>query len=135
MKTLKVLSCLILSIAPASAQTYSASQLNQYCLSNKALVIGYVAGILDKAEIDSRVLIDFYLQTYDVSKTKERIEKDKRKIIESFDAVDVCHSMETSIEHEVELLCKFVEGNPDRLQEAPAELLRLALRAESTCNQ
>jgi Rap1a immunity proteins len=133
MKAPTVLSCLIISIAAASAQTYSANELNQYCHSNKAFVVGYVAGVLDKAEIDSKVLIDFYLQTYDVSKTAERIEKDKKKIVESFDAIDECPSMETPIEQKVDALCKFIQSNSDRRQETPAKLLRLALRAESPC--
>jgi hypothetical protein len=112
----------LLSIFGASAQ--SGNELSQQCQTNKLLIAGYVAGALDKAAVDSDVLIQFFLDTYDVRKTAERIEKDNRTLVASSFAIDgYCVPKETTVEQKAGVFCKYLLDNPSQRSKNAAALL------------
>jgi hypothetical protein len=124
---------LLLGILGARAQ--SGNELSQQCLTNnKVLVFGYVEGVLDKAVVDSEVLLHFYFDTYDKLKTADRIERDNQVLVRSFLAVDgYCVPKEATFEQKADVFCKYLLDNPDQRTKNAAELLGSALKTAWPC--
>jgi hypothetical protein len=61
LKAFAVGMALILTLLPADAKT--GDELYRQCRSNRDVILGYIAGALDKAAVDSEVLIRLYLDT------------------------------------------------------------------------
>jgi hypothetical protein len=133
MKTFVAMMCLLLSVLAARAQ--SGNELHQQCLTNsKALVFGYIKGVLDKADVDTEVLFHFYFDTYDEPKTIERIERDNQAIIRTFFLVNgYCVPEEATVEQKADVFCKYLLNNPDQRTKNAAELLGSALRRAWPC--
>lgn len=132
MRIFAVAVCFLLGILAASAQT--GDELSQQCHSNRAFVLGFVEGVLDKAALDSDVLFHFVFDTYDVHKSADRIEKDNQALVRSFFAIDgYCPQKETTSEQKAEVFCKYLLDNAEQRAKNAAELLGSALKASWPC--
>jgi hypothetical protein len=122
---------LMLTLLSADAKT--GDELNQQCRSNRDAILGYVAGALDKAAVDSEVLIRLYLDTYDVHKAPEQIERDNGTIVKSHMAIDYCVPKETTIEQLADVFCRYLAENPRQRNNNAPEILGTAIKAACPC--
>src|ERR1022692_4941551 len=122
---------LMLTLLSADAKT--GSELNQQCRSNRDVILSYIAGALDKAAVDSEVLIRLYLDTYDVHKTPERIERDNRTIVKSHITIDYCVPKEITIEQLADVFCRYLAENPGQRNNSAPEILGAAIKAAWPC--
>jgi hypothetical protein len=122
----------MLSIASAGA--LNGEQLIEQCLANKLMVAGYVAGALDKASVDSDILVRFFFDTYDVHKTAERIEKDNRTLTQSSLTLDgYCIPEVITLEQKASVYCRYLADNPEQRNRNGSELWVAAARVAWPC--
>jgi hypothetical protein len=131
-KTFALVVCLLLGVLEARAQT--GDELSKLCQTNRPLVVGYVAGVLDKATADSDVLFHFYFDTFEVNKDAAKIANDNRVLIASSDAIDgYCIPRNATLERKVDAFCEYLSNNPDQRHNDAVKLLGEAERAEWPC--
>jgi hypothetical protein len=101
---------------------------------NKQLVAGYLAGALDKAAVDSDILFKFFFETYDVQKSREKIEKDNQTLTRSSLALDgYCIPETTTLEQEVNAYCKYLADHLAERNRSAAELWGMAAKGAWPC--
>jgi hypothetical protein len=123
-----------LMLGPFSADALSGDELYAQCNANKQLVVGYVAGALDKAAADSDILIKFYFETYDVLKSRERIEKDNQTLTKSSLALDgYCIPETTTLEQEANVYCMYLADHPAERSRSAADLWVTAAKGAWSC--
>jgi hypothetical protein len=117
-----------------SADALSGNELFEECIANKPLVVGYVAGISDKAAIDSDILFKFFFDTYDVMKTAEQIQRNNDTLVKSSLALDgYCIPEGTTPFQKANAYCRYLADNPERRSSSGAELWVSAAKAVSPC--
>jgi Rap1a immunity proteins len=119
-------------ILGVSAQ--SGDELARLCQTNRVLIVGYVAGVLDKASVDTDILFHFYFDTYEGGKTAERIESENRALVASSAAIDgYCIPEETTAEQKADVFCRYLLSYPDQRDKNAAELLGTAAKYAWPC--
>jgi hypothetical protein len=122
------------TLSIASANALDGEHIIEQCLANKQMITGYVAGALDKAAVDSDILVRFYFDTYDVLKTAEQIEKDNRTLTQSSLALNgYCIPKVITLEQKASVYCKYLADNPEQRNRNAAELWVTAARAAWPC--
>jgi hypothetical protein len=132
MRAFAIIVVFLSSVLGVRAQ--NGDELNRQCQTNRALIVGYVAGVLDKAAVDSDVLFHFYFDTYEGHKTAERIQRDNKALVASSTAIDgYCIPEGTTVEQKADVFCKYLLDNPDQRDENAAELLGAAAKDAWPC--
>jgi len=132
MRTFAIAVIFLSGILGVSAQ--SGDELARQCQTNRVLIVGYVAGVLDKASVDTDVLFHFYFDTYEGGKTAERIESENRALVASSAAIDgYCIPEETTAEQKADVFCRYLLSNPDQRDKNAAELLGTAAKYAWPC--
>jgi len=117
-----------------SAEALSGDELNAQCVASKQLVVGYVAGALDKAAADSDILFKFFFETYDVLKSREKIEKDNQTLVKSSLALDgYCIPETTTLEQKANVYCMYLADHPAERNTSAAELWVTAAKEAWPC--
>lgn len=117
-----------------SAKALSGDELYARCIANRQLVAGYVAGALDKAAVDSDILFKFFFETYDVLKSRERIEKDNQTLVKSSLALDgYCIPEITTLEQKANVYCMYLSDHPAERNRTAAELWVTAAKGAWPC--
>jgi hypothetical protein len=132
---LEILAVILASmLCTVSADALSGKELVEQCLTNKQSIVGYIAGASDKASVDSDILFRFYLDTYDVMKTAERIERDNQTLTRSSLALDgYCIPEAATPEQRANVYCKYLADNPEQRNRSGAELWVTAAKAAWPC--
>ena len=132
MKTISLAVCLLFGALDARAQT--GDELSKQCQANRPLVAGYVAGVLDKAALDSDVLFHFYFDTYEIHKAANKIADDNRALAASSVAIDgYCIPEATTPEQKIDVFCQYLSNNPGQRNNDAAELVEAAAKAAWPC--
>src|SRR3984885_15005335 len=105
----------------ANAQTFTAAELSSLCSSDRRIVVGYVAGVIDKSDIDYGPVKDLF----DVTMPNNM----KPKTIAAVNAVrDHCPPKDATIGKVVDMLCKAIADHPAQGDLSGATLLDGALK-------
>jgi Rap1a immunity proteins len=111
----------------ASAQTFSAAELSSFCSSDRAIIVGYVAGVVDKSDIDYGPVRDLF----DVTMPNDM----KPKTITAANAVkNHCRPKDATIGRVVDMLCKSITDHPNKGAMSGAALLDAAMNLAWPCN-
>jgi hypothetical protein len=122
MRAVAIVAAFVFGISAAKAQ--NGDVLSEQCRENRTLVVGYVAGFLDKAAIDSDVLFHFYFDTYGGVKTAATIEKDNGALVVASTAINgYCIPDGTTVSEEAHVFCEYLLNNPNQRKDDAAELL------------
>jgi hypothetical protein len=126
MKSIVFLAALLFG-GSASAQTFSAAELHDYCLNDRAIIAGYVAGVVDKSDIDYGSVKNLF----HLAMPSEM----KPNTIAAVNTVrNHCRPKDATIGRAVELLCKSIADHPHVGSMSGAELLDQAMNLAWPCN-
>ena len=122
-----ILSATLLFCECANAQTFTAAELSGLCSSDRRIVVGYVAGVIDKSDIDYGPVKDLF----DITMPNNM----KPKTIAAVNAVrDHCRPKNATIGKAVDMLCKAIADHPTQGDLSGAALLDRAMNLAWPCN-
>jgi hypothetical protein len=122
-----ILSATLLFGACANAQTFTADELSGLCSSDRRIVIGYVAGVIDKSDIDYGPVKNLF----DITMPNNM----KPKTIAAVNAVrDHCRPKDATIGKAVDMLCKAIADHLNQGDFSGAVLLDRAMNLAWPCN-
>jgi hypothetical protein len=122
-----ILSATLLFGECANAQTFTAAELSGLCSSDRRIVVGYVAGVIDKSDIDYGPVKDLF----DITMPNNM----KPKTIAAVNAVrDHCRPKDATIGKAVDMLCKAIADHPTQRDLSGAALLDRAMNLAWPCN-
>jgi hypothetical protein len=122
-----ILSAALLFGECAIAQTATAAELSGFCSTDRSIVVGYVAGVIDKSDIDYGPVKDLF----DVTMPNNM----KPKTIAAVNAVrDHCPPKDATIGKVVDMLCKAIADHPAQGDLSGATRLDGAMKLAWPCN-
>ena len=122
-----ILAAVLLFDQCAKAQTLTLSELSRFCSSDRAIIVGYVAGVIDKSDVDYGPVRDLF----DLTMPHDM----KPKTLAAVSAVrDHCPPNDATIGKAVDMLCKAIADHHTQEELSGAGLLDKAMNAAWPCN-
>jgi hypothetical protein len=112
----------------ATAQTFTLPELLGFCSNDRSIIVGYVAGVIDKSDVDYGPVWDLF----DVTMPHNM----KPKTLAAVSAVrDHCLPRDATLGKAVDLLCKAITDHPTETDLSGAALLDRAMNVAWPCNR
>jgi hypothetical protein len=128
MKRLMLAAIAGLMLAPVSqAQFMDANDLNTFCQQKHPVVVGYVAGVLDRWSRDLH-----HAEMSDVVDKENNRPESKISVTEKIRA-NVCDPDTITLEEQVRIVCAFVAAHPKEHGRSADMLVQLAMQEKWPC--
>ncbi|MCV9965824.1 Rap1a/Tai family immunity protein [Pararhizobium sp. BT-229] len=114
-------------VSTAEAQFMDADDLHTFCQQKHPVVVGYVAGVLDRWSRDLH-----HAEMSDVVDTENKRPKSKVPVTDKIRS-NVCDPDTIPLEEQVNIVCAFVAANPKEHGRSADMLVQLAMQAKWPC--
>jgi hypothetical protein len=114
---------------PASADFYAGDTIRKLCKDNNPLLLGYIAGWIDKWDRDTDMLADGF--------ESETSPQAKRTVLTYLQKTSegICFPDDANLGQIQTILCNYVERNPSKRQLGSADLISGSLKQAWHCKR